>query len=102
MCRVLFGLEGPEGEAMRKAELSVYDGIPFSNSGRKKIQAQIQKSPHTVDYSVVGLYWRMKMVQQNSGVVKRKLEDIEFIFNKPDLLYFKKRQDRLEVSKNNL
>merc|ERR1712240_414585 len=29
MCRVLFGLTGPEGDEMRKADLSVYDGVPF-------------------------------------------------------------------------
>ena len=96
MCRVLFGLDGPEGDLMRQAELSVYDGIPFSNSGRKKIQAQLEKSPNSDIYSIVGSYWRLKMAQQNSGIVRRKLDDIEFIFNKADLKYYKMRMKRLE------
>ena len=36
MFRVLYGLKGKKGEEMRQAELSVYDGVPFSFSGRKK------------------------------------------------------------------
>ena len=44
MYRVLYGLDGNIGDEMRKAELTVYDGVPFSVglSGRKKIAANIQ------------------------------------------------------------
>ena len=44
--RVLYGLTGTKGDEMRKAELSVYDGVPFSTglSGRKKIKALKEKS----------------------------------------------------------
>ena len=31
MYRVLFGLGGVKGDAMRKADLSVYDGVAFSS-----------------------------------------------------------------------
>ena len=89
MFRVLYGLTGPEGDAMREAELSVYDGIPFSNSGRKKIGSTLETSPTVVVSSIIGLYWRTKLVQQNNGIVKRKLEGIDFIFNRSDLEYYK-------------
>ena len=37
MYRVLYGLSGDKGDIMREAELSVYNGVPFSKvSGRKK------------------------------------------------------------------
>ena len=44
MYRVLYGLVGEKGEEMRKAELSVYNGVPFSKgyTGRKKITEQLQ------------------------------------------------------------
>ena len=39
MCRVLFGLVGPIGDEMRKADISVYDGVAFAEvTGRKKIK----------------------------------------------------------------
>ena len=44
MYRVLYGLCGEKGDAMRKAELSVYNGVPFSEglNGRKKIAKEIE------------------------------------------------------------
>ena len=46
MYRVLFGLDGPIGESMRLADLTVYDGVPLSDglSGRKKIAASLKQS----------------------------------------------------------
>ena len=44
MFRVLYGLDGEIGEMMRKSELSVYNGVPFSSglNGQKLMNYQLQ------------------------------------------------------------
>ena len=91
MCRVLFGLQGPVGDAMRNAELTVYNGIPFAPmSGRKKIQQEKSKAKgYLEEYIVIGQYWRNRIREEANKATKGKWNDIRFIFNSADLAYFK-------------
>ena len=87
MCRVLFGLEGPIGDKMREADLSVYDGIPFAeNSGRKKIRAQKTKA----EYYVVANYWRDRIREETKSSMRKKSKQLKFVFNQNEVDYFNK------------
>merc|ERR1739836_155188 len=91
-CRILFGLEGPQGDSMRAADLTVYDGIPFSKlSGRKKIEtAKSKKKPNFNPYVVVALYWRDK-IREDIKLTKRvNRNQIKFVFNENDFAYYQK------------
>ena len=91
MYRILYGLVGEKGEEMRKAELSVYNGVPFSKgyTGRKKIAEHLDKhgvKKQTTDW-VVADYWREKMRQEALQISNGKWKDLRFIFTKADLEY---------------
>ena len=89
MCRVLFGLQGPEGESMRLADLTVYDGIPFgAMSGRKKIQEEQQKKRKNPEYLVVAQYWRDRIKDEALKILKGKWDRLRFIFTQDELDYF--------------
>ena len=90
MCRVLFGLTGPEGDAMRKADLTVYHGVPFAAmSGRKKIEQEKSKTKGWFEeYSTVGNYWRNRIKDETTKAAKGKWNEIRFVFKQSDLAYF--------------
>ena len=89
MCRVLFGLVGPIGDEMRKADLSVYDGVAFAEvTGRKKIN----EKPNKCEYIVSANYWRDKIIEENKAIKRKNVDQIRFIFNKSDLDYFKSKE----------
>ena len=94
MCRVLFGLQGPEGDAMRMADLSVYNGVPFAAmSGRKKIEQEKSKNKGWFEeYMIVGQYWRIRIKDEASKATKGKWNEIRFVFKPADLVYFKSLQ----------
>ena len=94
MCRVLFGLQGPEGDAMRMADLSVYNGVPFAAmSGRKKIEQEKSKNKGWFEeYMIVGQYWRIRIKDEASKAAKGKWNEIRFVFKPADLVYFKSLQ----------
>ena len=94
MCRVLFGLQGPQGDAMRNAELTVFNGIPFAPmSGRKKIDQEKSKAKgYLEEYIVIGQYWRNKIREEANKATKGKWNEIRFIFNSADLSYFQSLQ----------
>ena len=92
MYRVLYGLTGEKGDAMRKAELSVYDGVPFSEglNGRKKIAKametylkQKQKDPNVI----VANYWREKIKSEAKQLFGGKWLPMRFIFTEKELQY---------------
>ena len=98
MFRVLYGLGGDSGEAMRKSELSVYNGVPFSSglNGRKKIANELptsekRKGPiaKTEDW-IVANYWREKIRKQTLKMYSGKWAQLEFIFNADELNYHQK------------
>ena len=98
MFRVLYGLEGEIGEIMRKSELSVYNGVPFSTgfNGRKKIANELsaqgnRKGPidKTEDW-IVANYWREKIRRQTSKMYSGKWAQLEFIFNEDEFHYHQK------------
>ena len=93
MYRVLYGLIGNKGAEMRKAELSVYDGVPFSNGlcGRKKIQiAKTKIGLSNQDQNlVVANYWRDKIKDESKQIMKGKWLPLRFIFNEKELLFYK-------------
>ena len=67
MCRILFGLVGPEGDAMRKADLTVYNGVPFGKiSGRRRIRENLGRE----EYFVVASYWKDKIKEENKAIIK--------------------------------
>ena len=85
--RVLFGLEGEEGDKMRQAELSVYNGVPFlENCGRKKIEEF--KKPNECSYKVVSGYWYDRIKEESKALTKGKSFPLEFIFSKKDFDYY--------------
>ena len=95
MLRVLYGLDGEIGDEMRKAELSVYNGIPFSSglNGRKKIATELSltdksKGPikKTEDW-VVANYWRDKIRRQTAKLYAGKWARLPFIFNIDEFNY---------------
>ena len=102
MYRVLFGLEGIKGDAMRKADLSVYDGEAFSSgpSGRKKIETIREKSDgETVDEDlIVATYWRVKIKNEAKQRAKGKWVPLRFIFTDNDLAY---HTEQVKVKKEN-
>ena len=92
MYRVLYGLTGEKGDAMRKAELSVYNGVPFSEglNGRKKIAKAIendirkkQKDPNVI----VANYWREKVKAEARQRFGGKWLPLRFIFTEKELQY---------------
>ena len=91
MCRILFGLAGPEGDEMRKADLSVYDGVPFGKiSGRKRIM----ENPGREEYLVVAAYWKDKIREENKSITKENADQLRFLFNKNDFLYYNSKLDK--------
>ena len=101
MLRVLYGLDGEIGDEMRKAELSVYNGIPFSSglNGRKKIATELSltdksKGPikKTEDW-VVANYWRDKIRRQTAKLYTGKWARLPFIFNIDEFNYNLKMND---------
>ena len=76
---------------MRQAELSVYDGIPFSLSGRKKIKAVNEKSGSSVKNGdvVIANYWREKIKNEAKNRVKGRWLPLRFIFTEKDMEYQK-------------
>ena len=90
MYRVLYGLGGDKGDAMRKAELSVYDGVPFSNglTGRKKIEETINKGKQNKDSdTVVASYWLDKIRAEARQLFQGKWLPLRFIFSEKELHY---------------
>ena len=91
--RVLYGLTGQKGDEMRKAELSVYDGVPFSTglSGRKKIRALKEKIDATKQDAdmIIANYWRDKIKDEAKHRVKGKWLPLRFIFTEKDFDYQK-------------
>ena len=89
MFRVLYGLKGEKGDEMRKAELSVYDGVPFSFSGRKKIKSVNEKGGSSVkdDDVIVANYWRQKIKNEAKNRLKGRWLPLRFIFTEKDLEY---------------
>ena len=89
MCRVLFGLIGPLGDEMRKADISVYDGVAFAEvTGRKKIK----ENPYKCEYTISANYWRDKIIEENKAIKRKNVEQLRFIFNKSDLDYFQSKE----------
>ena len=87
MYRVLYGLSGDKGDIMREAELSVYNGVPFSKvSGRKKITQAIEKRKKDKDL-VVATYWYEKIRSEARQIFSGKWMPLRFIFNEKDLHY---------------
>ena len=91
-CRLLFGLEGTLGDKMREADLSVYDGVPFSTlSGRIKINAARESKKITFyPYLTVSNYWREKIRNETRAAKKGHWNQIKFAFNKEDMEYYEK------------
>ena len=89
-CRVLFGLEGFIGEEMRAADLSVYDGVPFSKvSGRLKIESARERKKNAFNpYITVSNYWREKIRDDTRLTRKNHWNQVRFIFNLEDLEYY--------------
>ena len=93
--RVLYGLTGDKGDAMRKAELMVYDGVPFAkgSTGRKKIESGVYyarqksgKADHDADW-VVANYWRDKIKEEARQTVQGKWLPLRFVFTEKELSY---------------
>ena len=95
MYRVLYGLTGNKGDEMRKAELSVYDGVPFSTglSGRKKIKALKERTdPSKQDADmIVANYWRDKIKDEAKHRVRGRWLPLRFIFSEKDFDYQKEQ-----------
>ena len=88
MCRILFGLEGPKGDEMRQADLTVYDGVPFASvSGRIKLK----ESKRIQEYVVIGAYWRDKIKDVMNLTKKQNSDQLKFLFNQADLDYYLKK-----------
>jgi hypothetical protein len=89
---VLYGLAGNKGDEMRQAELSVYDGVPFSTglSGRKKIQVLKKKNGSSKQEAdmIVASYWREKIKDESKQIVKAKWLPLRFIFTEKDFEYY--------------
>ena len=98
MFRVLYGLTGQKGDEMRKVELSVYDGVPFSEGqcGRKKIATALEqestkktKSTNSAD-EIVARYWRDKIRAEARQLFAGKWLPLRFIFTEKELAYNQK------------
>ena len=101
MFRVLYGLTGEKGDLMRKAELSVYDGVPFAAgyTGRKKIADGMEKSVKrrvpiniTEDW-IVADYWRDKIRREALKIFAGKWRPLRFIFSQAEFEYNKNRME---------
>ena len=90
MCRILYGLTGPIGEAMRQAELSVYDGVPFTKgmTGRKKIALEPNKNSAQAKHMIIASYWREKIKEETKQIVNGKWLQLKFVFNERDFQYY--------------
>ena len=103
MYRVLYGLAGDKGDAMREAELSVYDGVPFSEglSGRKKIAQTINAvsdNERTNDAdSIVANYWREKIKAEARQLYHGKWFSMRFIFTEKELGYYLVQKQKVKV-----
>ena len=97
MYRVLFGLDGEIGDAMRLANLSVYDGVPFSKglTGRKKIAKVKDQTSKNIkdDETIIAEYWRDKIRSEARQIYEGKWEPIRFIFTEKELHYHFKHLD---------
>ena len=85
---------------MRAADLSVYDGAPFSKlSGRLKILAAKDKKKGSVNsHAVIAQYWREKIRDDVRLTKKGYWHQIKFVFNKEDKDYYqayKKREQSM-------
>ena len=96
MYRVLYSLRGQKGDEMRRAELSVYDGVPFSQSGRKKVQALSEKCGSSMKDGemIVANYWREKIKNETRARVKGKWLPLRFIFTEKDAEYHEECQNK--------
>ena len=95
MYRVLYGLIGNKGDAMRQAELNVYDGVPFASgyTGRKKVHDGLKDtlskrtpSQLTEDW-IVANYWRDKIRREAVKICAGKWLPLRFIFSTNEFLY---------------
>ena len=90
MYRVLYALSGEKGDAMRQAELSVYDGVPFSEgfTGRKKISEEIAKGKLIKDSdTIVANYWLEKIRREARQIYEGKWLPLRFVFTDQQLNY---------------
>ena len=90
MYRVLYGLHGEKGDAMRRAELSVYDGVPFAEgfTGRKKIeQKKIEGKCDSDEAIIVAGYWYDKIRAKSRQIFQGKWLQMPFIFSEKELEY---------------
>jgi hypothetical protein len=90
MYRVMYGLAGEKGDAMRKAELSVYDGVPFSEgfTGRKKISEELKKGKLVKDSNtIVANYWLYKIKAEARQIYQGKWLPLRFVFTETQLNY---------------
>ena len=92
MYRVMYGLSGEKGDAMRQAELSVYDGVPFSDgfTGRKKIAGEFKKGKLVKDSdAIVANYWLDKIKAEARQIYQGKWLQLRFIFTDQQFHYNK-------------
>ena len=89
MQRVLYGLDGEIGDAMRESDLSVYDGVPFSTglSGRKKIAKEKINKPKKAEDIIVAEYWRDKIRAESRQIFDGKWGPMRFVFTEKELDY---------------
>ena len=103
MYRVMYGLSGEKGDAMRQAELSVYDRVPFSEgfTGRKKIVEELKKGKLVKDSdAIVANYWLDKIKAEARQIYQGKWLQLRFIFTEEQFLYNKeglKSKMKLEI-----
>ena len=109
MLRVLFGLDGEKGDAMREAEMSVYHGVPFSEmSGRQFIAKEKEKAifgkgstPFQVknDEWYVAFYWHQKFKAQSRSRYEHKSKQLCYIFNDEELQYYNSKHLKMTFKK---
>ena len=90
MYRILYGLAGAKGDAMRKADLSVYDGVPFAEgfTGRKKVADTIANGKsHKDEETIVASYWLEKIKQEARQIYHGKWLPLRYIFTEKELQY---------------
>ena len=103
MYRVLYGLAGDKGDAMRKAELSVYDGVPFSEglSGRKKIAQAIGDDSGTDmkkdAETIVANYWREKIKAEARQIYQGKWLPLRFLFTEKEFGYYLEQKQKVKT-----
>jgi hypothetical protein len=77
---------------MRQAELSVYDGVPFSDgfTGRKKIAGEFKKGKLVKDSdAIVANYWLDKIKAEARQIYQGKWLQLRFIFTDQQFHYNK-------------